>query len=66
MIITNEKITVTEQMMFNEGLSFLLSVGQIGIPFSVEQKLPIEWKDLIDITESDFDKIEDYFLALKK
>lgn len=66
MLITDKRIKVTEQMMFDNGLSFFLTTGRIGVPFSATQKEPITWKPMDwELTDQDFDKIEDYFLANK-
>jgi len=62
MLITDEKIKVTEQEMHDEGLSTLLSTGQIGIPHSATTKEPVEWVSFTKMTEPQFDKIEEYFL----
>ncbi len=65
MIITGEKIKVSEQMMFNNGLSKFMIIGKLGIPHSKEKKEPITWKEVIDITGKEFDLIEDYFIHNK-
>lgn len=58
MQITNDKIEVTHQMMENEGM---IRDSQFGIP--VDNNGGLKWKDLIDLQDSDFDKIEEYFLS---
>lgn len=62
MIITEEKIKVTEQDMFYAGLSKMFILGTIGIPFSKDIKEPITWKSIGNITEEDFNLIEEYFI----
>lgn len=62
MIITDRKIEVTEQMMFDEGLS---KYGRRGVPASQENKTPITWKKQWELELEDLEKIERYFLALK-
>ena len=66
MIVTDEKIKVSEEMMFNEGLSRMLISGQLGIPESDSDKGNIVWKDFNTLTEEDFEKIESYFLFKSK
>jgi hypothetical protein len=60
MIITDVKIEVTEQMMFNHGLSRMLITGEIAVP-TLNGKI---WKNMIYITEEDFEDIENYFLKI--
>lgn len=64
MLITNIKIRVTEQMMFDEGLSKMLITNKLGIPNL--DKSEVVWKDALDLTDEDFDKIEEYFLTKEK
>lgn len=61
MTITDEKIIVTDQMMFDEGLSRWMINQSFGVPSDV-YKTEIEWKRTWDLEEEDFDKIENYFL----
>lgn len=62
MVITNNKIKVTEQDMFDDKLSRMLITGEIGIPASPTDKEPVEWKDISLLEDEDFNKIEDYYL----
>ena len=65
MVITNEKITVTEQMMFDMRLARSNSGGEIGIPFSSKELEPIRWKRISNLINDDFIQIEEFFLNLK-
>lgn len=60
MIITGVQIEVTEQMMFNHGLSRMLITGEIAVP-TENGKV---WKNLVYLTEEDFNDIELYFLKI--
>lgn len=66
MLITSEKIEVSEQMMFNEGLSRSMITGELGIPASATQKEPITWKNFMDMEDEEFDLIEEYFINKTK
>lgn len=65
MVITNEKIEVTEQMMFEVRLSRYQSNGTIGIPFSTKELDPIRWKRLSALSNDDFIAIEEFFVNLE-
>ena len=66
MVITNEKIEVTQQMMYEEGLSRLNSLFEIGIPFSTQEVEPIRWKRIANLINDDFIAIEEYFINILK
>lgn len=64
MILTNEKIEVTHQMMERNNMT---QFGKYGIP--VEPKDPskgLRWKKWADLEDADFDKLEEYFLFRKE
>ncbi len=65
MIITNKKIEVSEQMLFNEGLSRFYITNQIGVPHDSFEKEPVTWIHFTKLTDEDFDLIEAYFLHHK-
>lgn len=56
MIITEEKVRVTYDMMAAAGMTKL---NTFGVP---DGKDGLVWKPLIDLTENDYDKIEDFFI----
>lgn len=60
MILTENKIEVTHQMMDDEGL---YRMGQYGIPIQKGEILGITWESAIELTEEDLDHIEAYFLT---
>lgn len=62
MLITGQ---ITEQQMFDNGLSRMFITGEIGIPEMTESVGNPTWKKLIDLTEDDFNRIE-LFFNLKK
>lgn len=51
--------------MFENGLSTFKSRGFFGVPHSGTERFPVSWKHIDDLIDSDFDKIEDYFLSIK-
>lgn len=57
MIITDEKITVTLEMLQQNSMT--RGENEVGIP---TQDGGLEWKSFDDLTESDFDTIENYFI----
>lgn len=60
MIITNEKIEVTHQMLVRNNM---VRDNQYGVP--VDPKNPsngLSWKYIGLMTDEDFDKIEEYFI----
>lgn len=62
MLITNEKIDVTLDMMNNANMTRMTPQGlQLGVPVD---KGGLSWKTLAsgELQDSDFDKIEDYFI----
>jgi hypothetical protein len=60
MIITNEKIEVTLEMMENNNM---INDELIGIPSDPHNPgMGLAWKEMHEISDSDFDKIEEYFL----
>lgn len=64
MIITNEKIEVSFQMMNSAGMT---RGCQFGIPVNQSNKFAgLRWKNFIEMTDEDFDKIEEYFLLKTK
>jgi hypothetical protein len=62
MLLTREKIEVTEEMMHKSGLSKFIFNGSIGIP---QKNGEIIWKHILEVSETDYDLIEDYFLSIK-
>jgi hypothetical protein len=63
MIITNEKIKVTSEMMQKHNMTI---VNNFGIPVDPKNtKKGLNWKSLSDLEDSDFDKIEEFFLIKK-
>jgi len=63
MIITSEKIEVTWSMLEQKNMT---RGSQIGVPVDANRPmLGVRWKELGDMSESDFDTIEDYFLKNK-
>lgn len=64
MVITDEKITVTHEMMVENQMT---RGNQYGIP--VDPKDPVRglrWKTLFQMGDEDFDSIEAYFIDLAK
>ena len=63
MIITDEKIRVTDFMMSENNM---LRSNKFGVP--VDPSAPekgLEWKGYFELTEDDFDAIETYFINKK-
>ena len=56
MIITDVKITVTEEMMERANMT---KFGKLGVP---DGRGSLIWKDFLELNDGDFDKIEEYFL----
>ena len=60
MILTEEKITVTHDMMLKAGMS---KHNQYGIPADPNDPgKGLKWKTIMEMEDSDFDAIEEYFL----
>lgn len=59
MILTDEKIKVTDRMMHSSGL---MRLNPRGASLGVPDGSGVVWKSLSNMTDSDFDKIESYFL----
>ena len=59
MVITSEKIEVTFEMMDK---SNMIRGAKFGVP---DFKGGLIWKDFIQLTDDDFDAIEQYFLNKK-
>lgn len=62
-IITDVKIEVSYSMMSDANM---IRYGEFGVP--VNPKNPskgLVWKSIIELEDSDFDKIEEYFLNKK-
>jgi hypothetical protein len=64
MTITNEKIEVTIQMLVAENMTR----GQMfGIPVDpANPSAGLSWKTFSELKDSDFDKMEEYFLNKQK
>jgi len=61
MIITDEKIEVTQRMMERANM---VRGAQYGIPVDLKDiSRGLRWKTLMEIEDEDFDTIEEYFLA---
>lgn len=56
MILTEEKIAVSIEMLHRAGMT---RGSQIGIP----TQNGLDWKELEDLAESDYDALENYFLS---
>lgn len=64
MLITDEKITVTKAMMDKAGMTRGMN---LGVPKDVNDlSAGLVWKDLFDLEEEEFHKIEEYFLLKKQ
>ena len=62
MLITNEKIEVTEQMMQKANMT---RGNQLGIPVDLQNlSLGLRWKSPGELTNNDFDMLEAYFLSI--
>ncbi len=60
MILTEQKITVTHEMMLQNGMS---RHDQYGIPAdSNDPNRGLIWKTIMEMEDSDFDVLEEYFL----
>lgn len=59
MIVTQEKITVTKEMMDKAGMT---RGAQYGVP---DGNGGLRWKVLWDMGDADFDAIEEYFINKK-
>lgn len=65
MIISNKKIKVSDKMLIENNMlrGNLLFTGRVGIPINVNDiSKGLIWKYGVQLTESDLDKLEDYFL----
>ncbi len=61
MIITDEKITVTLEMLEAENMT--RGENEIGVPKDPnDQSRGFTWKTFDDLSEADFDTLETYFL----
>lgn len=61
MYLTNEKIKVTHEMM--ERANMTKVNNQYGVPIDpTDPKMGLKWKRLTDLTDDDYDRIEQYFL----
>ena len=64
MIITNEKFEVTQKMMENANMT---RGSQLGIPIDPKDRSKgLKWGHYSDLEDSDFDKLEEYFLIKSK
>ena len=63
MILTNERVEVTHQMMEDAGMKRITAEGmQFGVPIDPQDASKgLCWKDVFDLTEFDFDEIEEYW-----
>lgn len=61
MIITENKIKVTYAMMAEAGMT---RGNQLGVP-RTPLSLGLKWVDVMELTDEDFDAIEDYFIKKK-
>lgn len=60
MILTNEKIAVTEFMMAENNMT---RFGQYGIPVDPnDPSKGLAWKSYLELTDDDFDALEAYFI----
>jgi hypothetical protein len=60
MVVTDKKITVTLEMMRNANM---LKFRFLGVPVDPgNPKMGLRWRSILDITDEEFDKIEEYFL----
>ena len=60
MILTDEKIKVTDQMLTASGMA---RVNKYGIPKDTKDlSKGLVWKLVTDLTDEDFDKLEEYFI----
>lgn len=60
MILTEEKITVTHEMMLKNGMS---KFDKYGVPADPNDPgKGLKWKTIMELEDSDFDAIEEYFL----
>lgn len=60
MVLTSEKIEVTQEMMVQNNM---YRNGDYGIPIDPKNpSLGLSWKSLFNIEIVDFDKLEEYFL----
>jgi hypothetical protein len=65
MLITGEKIQVTQAMMDKANMTRMTPGGlQVGVPYKDSRdNWSLSWKTLmVDTTEEDYDAIEEYFL----
>ncbi|MFT5724146.1 MAG: hypothetical protein ACI9JN_001263 [Bacteroidia bacterium] len=64
MIVTSEQIKVTYEMMVKANMTRGL---QFGIPVNPsDPNKGLHWKNLAQMEDSDFDKIEKYFIEKQK
>ncbi len=68
MILTNQKIVVTHEMMAEHGLSAATERGPMyAVPKGNDVlKDGVTWKGAMNLEEEDFDKIEEFFLHNKQ
>lgn len=63
MQLTNEKIEVTHDMMSKNSMT---RGNQYGIPVDpINSSKGLKWKTIFEMTDEDFDKIEEYFINKK-
>ncbi len=64
MVVTDNKITVTFDMMQRANM---VRFNLLGVPVDPDNpKKGLRWVSISDITDEDFDKIEQYFLNKQK
>lgn len=64
MIVTENKIKVTYDMMESAGMTRMTLDGlQVGVPRIVGRSKSLSWRSLLDLTDKDFDEIERYFIS---
>ena len=61
MILTEENIKVTHEMMVESNMT---KFGKYGVPVDPDKpELGLSWKNILSMSDEDFDKIEKYFLS---
>lgn len=60
MIVTNEKIEVTLEMLEHAGM--FRSPNECGVPVDADDTQGLEWVSFDDLTEAHYDRLESYFL----
>ena len=60
MILTDKKIKVSHEMMRDHGMT---RYGEYGVPIRRDNTwYGVCWKNIVELTDDDFDVIENYFL----